>query len=107
MDDEAEEIILYADGEPYITSEDVVAAQQRSIELLEANRYSVMVMENAIRNLASVGTEIQDEPEIVVDVPKTDYLKVRMTIEKVSFLELVHLCGFRKAIGLYFKRRKS
>lgn len=107
MDDEADKIILYADGKPYITLEDIAATQRRSIELLEANRYSAMVMENAIKNLASAGMEIQDEPEIVVDAPKTDYLKVRMTIEKIPFWELVHLCGFWKAIGLYFERRKS
>lgn len=106
-DDEAREVVLYANNIPYVTSKDVIAMQRQSIELLQSSMYSTQAIENAIKGFACAGIESPEQAEISEVVPKTDYLKIRMTIEKIPFWELVRLCGFWKAIELYFERRKT
>lgn len=85
MDDEAREVTLYANNIPYVTLTEITTGIERDISIAESKM----------------------RESILSEIPRSDQITTRMKVEKIPFWELVHLCGFWKAIGRYFKRRKS
>ena len=84
-DDETREVVLYANNIPYATLTEITTGIEHNISI----------------------TESKMRESILSEIPKSDQITTRMKVERIPFWELVHLCGFWKAIRLYFERRKT